>query len=247
MTVLVAIPYWRASEYIEQAVDGVLAQSHSDLVCLVCGDGEEPKVRRADSRLVVLTFPTNLGAPATQQAMLLGSPFSHYAAHGADDWTDPKYLAGLIDRSAVATGSRALWHEYPDAHQLVTGDRAYVEFGCFSTDLLRMVGGYGLDRCCGQDTLLYADLLPHFAEIAWSDEPLYHKRIRAGSLTTNPGTGFGSAYRSEVFVHNRDVSSHCASLQWDANRVRAYRETLVPASLREPMAERVEMVRSALA
>ena len=189
MTVLVAIPYWRCADYIDAAVDAVLAQTYRDLVCLVAGDGEVPPVVRMDDRLAVVAFPTNLGAPATQQAMLLGSPFGWYAAHGADDWADPEYLERLMALGTPANGSRALWHEYPDRTVLVTGDTAHVEFGVFDTDLLRSLGGYGVDRRCGQDTLLYEDILPAFAPVAWCDEPAYHKRIRAWLPDARPRDG----------------------------------------------------------
>ena len=117
MTVLVAIPYWTtAAPYIDEAVASALAQTERDLVVMVAGDGVEPPVTVRDPRLVVVSFPTNEGAPATQQAMLLASPFEWYAPMGADDRLDPDYLEGLLAGSGKARSSwvrlrgwRRLW------------------------------------------------------------------------------------------------------------------------------------------
>lgn len=244
MTVLVAIPFYGCADYIEQAVRHVLAQTYRDLVCLVAGDGEMPPLTITDDRLAVVTFPDNRGAPFTQQAMLMGSPFEWYAPHGADDWTDPDYLSNLMAIDGPAKASGAVWWHYPEP-VLRHGDHAMVEFGVFDTDLLRSVGGYGADRRCGQDTLLFEDILPHFAPIKWNTIPGYHKRIREGSLTHDPATGFGSPYRAEVVEHNRAVAEQCAGYGWDAERIRAFRAGLVED--RDALTERTDAVRAVLA
>ena len=80
MTIMVAIPYFSTAEaFIDEAVASVVGQRHDDLICLVAGDGVEPPVTLRDPRVRVVTFPTNEGTPATQQAMLLASPFDWYA------------------------------------------------------------------------------------------------------------------------------------------------------------------------
>ena len=72
MTTLLAIPYWTtAAPYIDEAVASALAQTERDLVVMVAGDGVVPPLTVRDPRLVVVGLPTNEGAPATQQAMLL--------------------------------------------------------------------------------------------------------------------------------------------------------------------------------
>ena len=249
MTVLVAIPYFRCEPYIDEAVGHVLAQTYTDLVCLVAGDGEVPVTKHRDDRLVLCAWHVNRGAPFTQQAMLLGSPFAWYAPHGADDWADPEYLERLMLRGAPAVGSRSLWFHYDDGTTVRRdNDPAYVEFGVFSRDLLRSVGGYGVDRVCGQDTLLFEQLVPHLVPMAWSDEPGYHKRMRDGSLTHNPDTGFGSAYRQEVVWHNAEVAAMCARIGFDdVATIRTYRETLVPIGLRDELQDRADDVARALA
>lgn len=246
-TVLVAIPYFRCADWIDDAVRAALAQTYRDVVVLVAGDGDEPEVSVRDDRLVVVSFPTNEGAPATQQAMLEGSPFLWYAPHGADDWTDPEYVERLVALGGHANGSAALFHERADGTVIVR-DHDHVEFGVFDATLLRSIGGYGIDQRCGQDTLLYVDLLPNVTGLRWAEEPAYHKRIRPGSLTQDPATGFNSPYRTNVVWHNRDVKEHCAAIGWE-NRtdIRRYRSSLATPAQREVLGERIETVRAALA
>lgn len=251
MTTLVAIPYWRtAADYISEAVASVLAQTSRDLVCLVAGDGELPSLAHRDPRLVVVGFPSNEGAPATQQAMLLASPFRWYAPMGADDWIEPDYLEGLLALGGRANASWRLWHfdmerEWPVADSV--GNPAHTEFGVFDTELLRSVGGYGASRRCGQDTLLYLQLLPYVTEIDRTYAPRYHKRIHDASLTHAPETTFGTPLRNEVFAHNAEVAE--TIVRWgfdDLAKIRAFREWLLGPRLREVMAERVAIVRAAL-
>ena len=251
MTVLVAIPYYRDPEYIADAVTSVLRQTYQDLVCLVACDGEMPDAAKgqpfeAGDRLRVVWFPDNRGAPFTQQAMLYGSHHEWYAPMGADDWLDPEYIERLLSLGTSANASGEIWHN--DYEQSLVHDRAHTEFGVFNADLLRSVGGYGIDRRCGQDTLLFEDILPHVSPIAYLDEPHYHKRLHAGSLTASPETGYGSPYRTEVVAHNRDVATRCAyPLGWDPVMVRNYRASLVSPEDRAVLAERVELVKAALA
>ena len=251
MTMLVAIPYWHTAEaFIDEAVASVLASRHDDLVCLVAGDGAAPPVTVRDERLRVVTFPTNEGAPATQQAMLLGSPFEWYAPMGADDRIDPSYLETLLALGGLANASWCLWQfdassswtsrDYP-------GNPAHTEFGVFDAELLRSVGGYGASRRCGQDTLLYLQLLPNLVEIRRTEMALYWKRDHPASLTHAPETTFGSPLRNEVFAHNAEVADTIARWGYgDLARIRQFREWLLGPELREVMAQRVEMVKAAL-
>ena len=250
MTVLVAIPYWTtAAPYIDEAVASALAQTERDLVVMVAGDGVEPPVTVRDPRLVVVSFPTNEGAPATQQAMLLASPFEWYAPMGADDRLDPDYLEGLLAGSGKARSSWRLYH-FDDEREWVkedfAGNPAHTEFGIFDTDTLRSVGGYGVERRCGQDTLLYLGLLPHVTPIDRMPGPRYHKRLHGASLTHDEATGHGSAYRTEVITHNDAVMTTLVNWGFgDLARIRAFREWLARDQA-DMMLERERLVRMAL-
>lgn len=245
MTVLVAIPYYGMPEYIWQAVRSVLDQTQRDTIVLVAGDGETPPVRDAlgSKHLRIVTFPTNEGAPLTQQAMLFGSPYEWYAPMGADDWLDPEYIERLMSLGTKANASGEIWHN--DYEQSLVHDRAHTEFGVFDTELLRSIGGYGGWRC-GQDTLLYEDILPNVSPVAYLDEPHYHKRLHAGSLTSSPETGYASPYRTRMVEHNHAVRARCAEMGWDVERIKLFRDSLLDERQRSVLAERIEMVRAAL-
>jgi glycosyltransferase involved in cell wall biosynthesis len=59
MTVLVSVPtFGVGTELLEKSVRSVLAQTHTDLVCVVVGDGEHPPLPRiTDSRIRRLGRP----------------------------------------------------------------------------------------------------------------------------------------------------------------------------------------------
>jgi hypothetical protein len=234
VTVLVAIPYFGvAAELIDEAVRCALAQSHQDTVVLVTGDGQRPPISFKHHRLVVGTLPVNRGAPFTQQAMILGSPFEHYAPHGADDWTARDHVQRLIDLRAPAAGSSSVWwHEPARRPRILRSPRTWIEFGLFRTDLLRSIGGYAAHEPCGQDSVVISILLKT-GRVALSRVPTYHKRYRADSLTHHPDTRGGSQIRTAVRVRNHEVLERCAAIGWErVDEIRAYRDQLVPVSLR---------------
>lgn len=248
MTVLVAIPYFGVPrEFLDDAIRHALGQSHVDTVVIVAGDGQKPPTRIRNSRLVVTKFARNRGAPFTQQAMLAGSPFEWYAPHGADDWTEPDHIATLLSTRAEAAGSSLVWfHEGKRAH-LLRSPRTWIEFGVFRTDLLRSVGGYNAAEPCGQDSVLISILLGT-TRVALTRRPTYHKRYRADSLTHAPETRQGSPLRVAVKARNRTVILACERIGWrNRDRIRAYRDGLVPADLRGELDDRAADVARLLA
>src|SRR5207248_437735 len=72
----------------------------------------------------------------------------------------------------------------------------------FSTEALRAVGGcYGGMRI-GFDTLLM-NILLMAGEVAGVEEVLYHRSVRATSLTGSQATGFGSPARKDAIQEVR--------------------------------------------
>ena len=242
MTVLIAIPYFRvAPELVDKAVRCALAQTYPDVVVLVAGDGQEPPVSIRDDRLVIGTFPTNMGAPATQQAMIEGSPFPWYAPHGADDWTEPGHVASLLALRAPVNGSGRIFYHEGRRVSIFRSPRTYIEFGVLDTALLRSIGGYNPAEPCGQDSVLIS-ILVKTARVRLSQRPTYHKLHREDSLTHHPDTRGGSALRTGVRLRNRAVLAECARLNWRVPAIRAYREGLVSSEVRHQLDDRVALV-----
>lgn len=235
------IPYWRVPVgLLDKAITHALAQT-ADVTVLVAGDGEVPPTTVRHDRLVVGTFPTNLGAPATQQAMLWGSPFPWYAPHGADDWVDRDHVARLLAARADVVIPAAVWSHQLDGRTVIRRRSGVVEVGLFRTAVLRAVGGYGAQERCGQDSL-FVSILLRTERCAFAAKPTYHKVARLGSLTTDPATKGGSPYRTEMRLRNQAVLAECARLGWQRDAIRAYRESLVPPELRTQLEDRAALV-----
>lgn len=239
MTVLIAIPVGPniPPDLLDKAIRHALAQT-ADVVVLATGDGCKPAVGFTNSRLVTGSFPVNRGAPFTQQAMILGSPFPWYAPHGADDWIEPDHVASLLALRAPVNGSGRIFYHEPRRTQIFRSSRTYIEFGVLDTALLRAVGGYNAAEPCGQDSVLIS-VLVRTARYRLSARPTYHKLHREDSLTHHPDTRGGSEIRTGVRLRNRAVLADLERIGWrDRAAIRAYRDALVPEPLRAELEDR---------
>ena len=193
-------------------------------------------------RLVVGTFPTNMGTPNTQQAMILGSPFPHYAPHGADDYIERTHIASLMALRRPVAGSSRIWYHQAGKVTLMRSSRTYIEFGVFETRVLRAIGGYAPHEPCGQDSVVIS-LALHMSRVGLTTTPTYHKLHREDSLTHHPATRGGSPLRTGVRLRNREVLNRCAAIGWKrTDAIRAYRESLVPASVKSVLEDRAALV-----
>lgn len=240
--ILVAIPYYGVpAELIDKAAKHALNQT-VDCVVLIVGDGQKPPVSVRDDRLVVGTLPRNHGAPFTQQAMLLGSPFEWYAPHGADDFIAHEHLSTLLALRHPACGSSIIWYHDGSKARLLRSTRTWIEFGLFRTDTLRSIGGYGAQEPCGQDSL-FSSILLQTDGVRLTRKPTYHKVFRSDSLTHAPGTRQGSAVRLGVKERNREVFLGCQRLGWrNREAIRAYRSGLLSDPLRSELEDSTALI-----
>lgn len=242
MTTLVCIPYFGVPDLVERCVRSVLAQSLRDIVVLVIGDGEAPPLDVRDDRLAVYVLPENRGPYFAQQLAILASPFDRYAVVGADDWVEPEHLerlAGLGGTAAIVGWS---WFHFPNGRVMTV--HKGLETGLYSTNRLRNIGGHNPAERIGQDSLLI-HLLRQTGDLRATDQPTYHRVVRPGSLSRAPETKRGSDARNEMRAHNRAVLRQCLRLG-RPNRIREYRDSLVPAEVRDELAEHVERLSGVL-
>jgi glycosyltransferase involved in cell wall biosynthesis len=265
VTVLVAVPYWRAAEYVERSVRSILAQTHRDLVCVVVGDGEEPPLPPIrDERLVVYSYPTNRGAYFAQDVAIWASPFEHYAVIASDDWVDPEHIEQLLALKAdVCCG--ALWAHGDGPNYCGLGNNRHAacrgrlvskhpfEVGIYRTERYREIGAHNPTERIGQDSLTLK-VMRLVAPVGASTIPTYNRLFRPGSLCTSPETRNGSRARTEMRQRNRAIVRECERLvrfapnrAKRAARIRSYRQGLIPAALQAELDERVEGLRSRLA
>lgn len=255
MTVLVCIPYYGTAEYVERAVRSVLAQTHSDVVCVVIGDGEHVPVKHIrDSRLVIHEYPVNRGVYFAQDVAIWASPFEWYAVVASDDWVDPDHIERALSWGQdVACG--ALWAHGDgegycgpdnDDHATCRGvlvKKAY-EVGIYRTETYRRIGAHNPNERIGQDSLTLA-IQRIVGTVGATDVPTYNRRFRPGSLCTSPETANGSPARTAMRLRNRAVYDRCKRLR-TPDAIRAYRESLIPAPLRDALAVEVEALRAKL-
>ncbi len=226
--ITVSLPYFNCRRYLLRAVESILGQTYGNLTLVVVNDGDpnapwELLAHIDDPRLVRYDLGANRGRYFVDAVILAATPDPYLLIQDADDWSEPERAAALLEscqlseswqlsssqpRVVGAVSACRLWREGSRASQLLTypglrrplSDR--FEFrsdhhGLFRTDALRAVGGnYGGFRI-GYDTLL-VNLLSMLGEVAYVERPLYHRQVRANSLTTSQATGMRSAQRRRV-------------------------------------------------
>lgn len=236
MTVLVAMGYWKVPDLVERAVRSVLAQTYTDLQCLVIGDGEEPPLSHVrDDRLEVYTLPENHGAYFALQLALEASPHRWFAPFAADDMAEPEHIETL---GAVAASHRVHAVTAAAVYWGVGTDEVHhgnYEVGVFRKDRLMAFGGWDPSARIAQDTLLI-HLLRVTGSVAACTTPTYHRIKRPYSLTTTLETGLRSPARLKVRDENRRILAHCKRLR-RPSAIAAYRAGLVPEETRDALAE----------
>lgn len=226
--VTVSLPYFNCRRYLLRAVESILGQTHRNLTLVVVNDGDPKPpwdllAHIDDPRLVRYDLGVNRGRYFVDAVILAATPDPFLLIQDADDWSELGRVAALLNALGAqgwqlsescqpsvvgAVSASRLWREGSRAGQLLAypGLRRPLserfEFrsdhhGLFRTDALRAVGGnYGGYRI-GYDTLL-VNLLSMLSEIAYVEQPLYHRQVRANSLTTSQATGMRSAQRRRV-------------------------------------------------
>ena len=243
MTVLVSMPYYQCAEWVEKAVRSVLAQSERDLCVSVIADGDDPPLGGIrDSRLVVYRLPKNRGAYFAQAVALGANPHEWYAPVATDDWVDPDHIEKLAEYGTdVATG--AVWFHLDGRRTKIM--RKLYEVGMYRTARMRSVGGYNPAERLGQDSLTLK-VMRLVAPMPSTTVPTYHRYSRIGSLCTDPATKKGSPARTAMRERNRAIVAKCEQLG-TAEGIRAYRESIIPPSIRDELGEHVERLREHLA
>jgi hypothetical protein len=261
VTVTVAIPWRHRPDLLEHCVRTVLAQTFRDIHVVVVGDGEEPPLAKVrDSRLDAWHIPQSRGAYFVRQLILLASGHTWHAPVDADDCVEPHHIATLLaqrkGKSLVAPNklcghaSGRCEHRGGGAGRVYGAGRYHV--GLFRRSLLLSVGGYDPSERVGQDTMLLRVLrLAYPSGIRTIDDPVYlraptYHRIRhAQSLTRDQATGHASDIRKAAKKRNREVIVACAKLH-TPERIKAYRESLVPVELADELAGYVTQLGSRL-
>jgi hypothetical protein len=209
---------------------------------VVVGDGETPPLPHiADSRLVVHSYSENRGAYFAQDVAIWASPHEWYAPIASDDWVDPDHLERMLDLGDVACGALYYHNDhYPDGLVI----RKAYEVGMYRTRRYTEIGAHNPNERIGQDSLTLK-VMRLVAPVGATNHPTYHRFGRQGSLSTHPDTDRHSSARIEMRQRNRAIVRECMRLR-TADRIKAYRQTLVPRDVQETLDEQVEQLRRKL-
>lgn len=244
--VTASVPYHRCPEHVAEAVESLLAQTHTDLTVVVVNDGDPdpPWDRLAhldDPRLVRFDLSVNRGRYYADAVVLGATPDRYLLVQDADDLSAPTRLARLLgameERRAVAAVSAMRREElaggadrparvirFPAVTGPVGPRFTHVApiVSLFDVEAARRIGGFYGGFRIGYDTFFM--LAMHMlGPVAYVDEPLYTSRERAGSLTRDPSTGHRSATRLHVSrrlreLHRRAHAAHTRYVAGDLER-----------------------------
>ena len=215
--VTVSLPHYGCRPWIRRAVDSLLQQSWSELQVVVVNDGDEdppwPELADIDDpRLVRFELGSNRGRYFADAVVLAATDDPYLLIQDADDWSEPdrveRLLQALRKNHANAAFSDIAIHDAQGRRQLRKHEgldrplhhrlrHISDHFGLFRTDALRAVGGQHPGFRLGFDTLL-VNLMAMTGPVQRVPKALYHRRLRAGSLTTNRRTGLRSRMRERI-------------------------------------------------
>jgi glycosyltransferase involved in cell wall biosynthesis len=256
VTILVSLPYWRTpAPMLDKAVHSILNQTHTDLVLVLIGDGEQPPiVTIPDERLIIHMLPHNRGRYFADAVAQAANPFDWWSPHDADDFSDPRRFAELWN----LRGPGAVWSVVKTDGKIYTLPnygaplrkrlhQTGYHIGLYSMDRIRSVGGYHPGYRVGYDTMFNA-LIRMTGEVSFSMRPYYHRHKWPGSLTKDPATGRGSPLRNESVAKLHQLYSLIYPV-YEAGRIDEIAPMItrsIPRKLREEVAFQAELLRKRL-
>ena len=251
MTLTVGVPFVGDARMLSQCVRSLLRQTYTDVRVLVIADGAPARLRVRDSRVHVYRLPENRGSYFARAVALAATNTEFHGVVDADDWVDPTWTETLLATGGDAVQHGARWQE-------VDGQEPYVEAwrharrplatkllhysshtGIYRTERLREAGGYSPKYRVGYDSLLSA-VLRLLGPVTVVDEPLYHRRLHAASLSHAPGTKIGSPERLLVRRELDAAYRRAYRLRTNPARVRSIVDALTPEDLWDEVAHHAE-------
>lgn len=223
--VTVCIPCFEQSEWLEDALASVQAQSVPPLEILVVDDGssrrEADEIHELSRRYGATCFSiTNRGLPNARNAALMRARGEAFLPLDADDWIDPlfieKTLPWLEHADVVCVGLQehgdrtgTFMPGFDRPLEDVTTELEWAMnrvYYCslYRTELLRRVGGYNGRMVNGyEDWDLTLDLMSRGARFAPVNEILFHYRTRPDGLLAAAERDHRAANLAEMRRHHR--------------------------------------------
>jgi glycosyltransferase involved in cell wall biosynthesis len=228
--VSVLIPCYNHGEFLDEAVDSVLAQTFTDFEIVVVDDGSTERAtldRFADyqqSRARLVRVPHG-GLAAARNRALAESTGWYVCALDADDRLDPSFLektVAVLEREpSIAFASAWLrafgaetWEWKPERCDLAAllGENTVLTAAMVRRDALEAVGGYdgGMPEQGDEDWDLWLTLAERGYRGVIVPEVLFHYRRRAGSVSSHcwHGPGHMPLARYRVDKHRAAYQQH---------------------------------------
>jgi glycosyltransferase involved in cell wall biosynthesis len=228
--VSVIIPCYNQGEYLDEAVDSVLAQTYQDVEIIVVNDGSTDAAtqalladyRRPKTRVI---NTANGGLAAARNLAISHSTGAYLCALDADDRLEPSYLSKavpVLDRdpsitfvsSWLRTFGEESWDWTPERCDLPTllWEDTVLTAALVRREAVLAVGGYDTSMPVqgDEDWDLWLTLVERGHRGVILPEVLFHYRRRAGSMSTVAWYGDGhlplASYR--VAKHRESYRAH---------------------------------------
>ena len=218
--VTVSIPHRGPGTLLRAAVDSILRQTYPDLTCVVVFDGAGSGMAELadldDPRLVRHVLSESRGQYFAHQVVLDATASPYFLVQDSDDWSEPTRLQRLlaeleraradvclsdvVHHDAKRGASRTSRHGWRRMHDPVGPELVHRagHHGLYRTEMLRAVGGWYAGTRIGYDTAILNFVLMARGRLVSVPEPLYHRNIRAESLSTSRETGWNTPERRRV-------------------------------------------------
>ena len=218
--VTVSIPHRGPGMLLRAAVDSILGQTYQDLICVVVFDGDGSGMAELadleDPRLVRHVLPESRGRYFADQVVLDATASPYFLVQDSDDWSEPTRLERLlaelertradvclsdvVHHDARRGATRTSRHGWPRMQDPVGPELVHRagHHGLYRTEMLRAIGGWYAGTRIGYDTSILNFVLMARGRLVTVPEPLYHRNIRAGSLSTSRETGWNTPERRRV-------------------------------------------------
>jgi len=225
--VTVSIPHRGPGTLLRAAVDSILGQTYADLTCVVVFDGDRSGLAELaeldDPRLVRHVLPETRGRYFADQVVLDATASPYFLVQDSDDWSEPERLERLmaelertgadaclsdvVHHDARRGDARTSRHAWPRMHDPLGPDLVHrgSHHGLYRVATLHKIGGWYAGTRIGYDTSILNLILMARGRLATVAEPLYHRNICAGSLSTSPETGWNTPERRRVVRELRDL------------------------------------------
>lgn len=221
--VSIIMPVYNSHEWLDEAVNSVFAQTHSDIELIVVDDGSTEwataaALTRLESRGITVIHQENKGPGAARNTGIQAASGEFILPLDSDDTISPDYVAraasvldtqsdvGIVYCKAELTGARSGLWQLPS----YTLEEMLVQGLIFNTALFRRsdwecVGGYDETLTVREDHDFWLRIVGTGRSVHKLDDALFQYRVRETSRNSGHSREeFANSY-AQIFRNNQDL------------------------------------------